>query len=230
MPFVGTQLNATTASENTLFGIIFGTDKSGYTQKQYYSSSQYKETNVYSTIEKVTVKGGQLFYGAFSNCQDIKTIIICDSVTKIGDNCFSGCGGLESITLPYIGRDLDTPSVFGYLFGKNSYWQGVSTTQNSVYYIPKYLHSVTITGGKIIGGAFYNCTSITDVRIESNVYYIGSQAFVGCSALKRIYLKKTYSTKPSRYTISGDSGRQPEYTANRLKSGDYSEYAYEISN
>ena len=45
---------------------------------------------------------------------------------------------------------------------------------------------MTITGGKIFYGAFYNCTSLASVTIGDSVTSIGTYAFYGCTGLTSV--------------------------------------------
>ena len=139
---------------------------------------------------------------AFSGCSSLADITIPDSVTSLGEYTFFGCSSLESITLPFAGSSVKTESdtyqyPFGYIFGTSSYEGGVATKQYyygsstssttyHIYYIPASLKSVTITGGNILYGAFYNCSGVTSITISNSVTSIGSYAFYYCSALTSI--------------------------------------------
>ncbi len=139
----------------------------------------------------------------------ITEIVVPDYVTSISQGAFSGCTSLESITIPFVGGSRKTPSntyqyPFGYIFGTSSYTGGTATTQyyygsstssttSSTYYIPTSLKKVTVTGGNILYGAFYNCSSLTSVVIGDSVTSIGDYAFEYCSALTSVHISSIES-------------------------------------
>ncbi len=157
-----------------------------------------------SSITSITIPTSVTSIGsyAFSGCSSISSITIPTSVTSIGGYAFSGCNNLESMTLPFVGGSAKTASQtyqypFGYIFGTSSYTGAVATEQyyygsstssttNSIYYIPESLKSVTITGGNILYGAFYSCSSITSITIPTSLTSIGGSAFRGCGSLVSI--------------------------------------------
>lgn len=140
---------------------------------------------------------------AFKGCDDITSITIPGSVTSIGISAFSGCSDLTSITIPFVGAEAGKTSSdtyqypFGYIFGTLSYTGGTAVRQSyhgsstsnftsTTYYIPSSLRRVTVTGGNILYGAFYNCSMLTSVTIDNSVTSIGGSAFEDCSGLTSI--------------------------------------------
>ena len=114
----------------------------------------------------------------FYYCHKLMEINIPSSVTSIGDNAFNGCSGLTSIDIPS-----SVTSIGVYAFGHCS-----SLTS---LVIPS---SVTSIGDY----AFYGCSGLTSINIPSSVTSIGNNAFSGCSGLTSIDI-------PSSVTSIGDN-------------------------
>ena len=129
--------------------------------------------------------------------KSVTELIVPDYVTEIEEGAFSGCGSLTSITLPFVGKDASATAasgstLFGYIFGANTFNGSINTRQYyaqnkySTYYIPISLMNVTITGGAILYGAFYNCSGLTSIEIGQNVTSIGDLAFFGCTEITNL--------------------------------------------
>ena len=137
---------------------------------------------------------------AFSGCSGLIVAVLENGVTSIGSAAFSGCSSLEEITIPFVGAEAGKTSYdtyqypFGYIFGTSGgtavrqYYYGSSTSSTTydTYYIPSSLRSVTVTGGNILYGAFYNCSMLTSVTIPDSVTSIGGSAFCGCKGLTSV--------------------------------------------
>ena len=115
---------------------------------------------------------------AFSWCFDLTSVTIPDSVTSIGNSAFSACSDLTSVVIP------DSVTSIG-----NSAFSWCSDLTSVV--IPD---SVTSIGN----GAFSDCISLTSVDIPDSVTSIGNYAFSDCTDLTSV-------TIPGSVTTIGDS-------------------------
>ncbi len=206
LPFVGTFAFRSYSSYDTLFGYIFGTTSytGGVATTQYYSSSSARTYYIPESLTSVTVTGGEILYGAFYGCSNLTSVILGKDVTSVGSHAFSGCSSLQSLTVPFVGTSgtatsASASTLFGYIFGTKSYTGGVSTKQSyssssTTYYIPSSLTSVTVTGGKLLYGAFYNCNNLVNVTLAEGVTDIGQYAFYYCSKLKEVVLPNSLSS------------------------------------
>ena len=196
-----------TASSYTLLGGFFGT--TSYTNavfvKQSYSSSLSSVTYyIPNTLKKVTVMGGDIYYGAFSSCGLISSIILEDGITSIGENAFSGCrsitsisvpesvtkigkgafsscSALESITLPFVGgtKGITKPceaALFGYIFGTKSHSESTAVSQ---YYYDPYS-----SGYPYYTYTFYIPKSLRSVTVLGEI--IHEHALYNCSMITEI--------------------------------------------
>ena len=189
-----------------------------------YSLADYSGTRENIRIP-ATYNGGTVVSiesSAFVDCTGITSVIVPDSVTSIGEGAFAGCSSLESITIPFVGAEAGKTSKdtyqypLGYIFGSTSYTGGTEVTQSyygsstsrttySTYYIPSSLRSVTVTGGNILYGAFYNCSTITSVTIPDSVTAIGGYAFYNCTGLTSMPIPDSV-TSIGRSALSGCTG------------------------
>ncbi|MBO4472852.1 MAG: leucine-rich repeat protein [Clostridia bacterium] len=126
--------------------------------------------------------------------KSVTEIVVPDYVTTINRGVFAGCSSLQSITLPFVGDKAGKTAAYpyqyplGYIFGMSSYIGGTAVkqfyhlsythlTESSTYYIPSSLRSVTVTGGNIFNGAFYNCSMLTSITIPASVTIIEDCVF-----------------------------------------------------
>ena len=112
---------------------------------------------------------------AFSECESLESITIPDSVVDIGDYVFYDCESLTAFYGKYASADNRCLIVDGVL--KSFARAGLTT-----YTIP---NGVTSIGED----AFYYCSSLTSITLPDSVTSIGVYAFYGCSSLTTVYSK-----------------------------------------
>ena len=167
IPFVGYKKSSTSASSSTLFGYIFGTSSfdGAVATTQNYSTSSSSTATYYipATLKSVTVTGGNVLYGAFSNCTMLSSANIEDSVTTIGANAFYNCSMLSHVIIG----------------------GSVASIGEKAFYDCSALSKVTIGDcvTSIGANAFYNCSMLSRVIVGSSVTSIGDKAFYNCYKL-----------------------------------------------
>lgn len=104
------------------------------------------------------------WYGSRSR---VKSAVIAEGVTSIGESAFENCRSLTSVTIP----------------------NSVTSIGWSAFFYCKSLTSVTIPDSvTIINDAVFNgCTSLTSVTIPDSVTSIGGSAFYNCTSLTDVY-------------------------------------------
>lgn len=113
--------------------------------------------------------------GAFSYCTTLKTIVLSDKVTKIGQEAFFFCTGLE---------DIDFPA------------QGLVEIDASAFAHCTALTSLSFpTTLKTIGeGAFFDAANLERVMVSDGLTTIGDGAFAVCESLKNIVIPSSVTS------------------------------------
>ena len=101
--------------------------------------------------------------------EDITSIIIPDSVDRIGYKAFSWCESLKSINIPN-----SVKSIREYAFAGCKSLISIN--------IPDLVESIG-------NDAFYNCKSLISINIPDSVKSIGEEAFFWCESLKEVIFK-----------------------------------------
>ena len=163
--------------------------------KNYDSKKNRNPVYNNSNVKTVVIEDGVTSIGnyAFTYCVSLTSITIPDSVTSIGYYAFFYCKSLTSITIP----------------------DSVTSIGNYAFFYCRNLTSITIPDSvtSIGNDAFSNCRSLTSITIPDSVTSIGNDAFYGCSSLQTISLSCKSSLKKSDF---GGQANLVSYTSHIL--------------
>lgn len=126
-------------------------------------------------------------YG-FASCGKIKSVVISETVKRIGNGAFKNCAALESVTFAdgastgFIGNAAFSDCS---RLGSIALPEGLGYIAYDLFYGCGSLKTVYLPQGitEIYGGAFGYCVLLEGVKIPSTVRSIGNRAFTGCRSL-----------------------------------------------
>ena len=144
-----------------------------------------------SRVKSAVIAEGVTSIGdsAFCNCTSLTSVTIPNSVTSIGEFAFRGCSSLTSVTIPNSVTSIDYSAFFGCSsLTSVTIPNSVTSIGSDAFQGCTSLTSVTIPDSvtSIGGWAFYYCTSLTSVTIPDGVTSIGGWAFYNCTSLTSV--------------------------------------------
>jgi len=150
------------------------------------SDSDLPWYDVRSSLKSVVIKDGVTNIGncAFQNCTTINKVTIPESVVSIGEFAFYNCGGIESVY------------VSGIVAWCNMSFNGASGSPLSngadLYSDNKKVELLVIPDSvtTISEYAFYNCSSLVEVTFSDSVTSISRCAFSECENLESVKIGK----------------------------------------
>ena len=162
--------------------IIFN---NGLQEIGYYAFSNCKNLTSLDIPDSVTI----IESGAFKGCSELETIDISKNINQINSFTFTDCIELKNIIIP-----TGISAIESFAFDNCSKLENVYFP-NSVNSINSYAFSdckslktiqMPINLSNIEFGTFYNCSNLTRIVIPKNVTDISSSAFTNCNKLTSI--------------------------------------------
>lgn len=162
-----------------------------------YSFSSSSPWSNCDDIKSVIIESGVTSIGkcAFVGCKNLSGILIPNSINDIGDLAFRNCNGLTSISIPD-SVSVINPDTFTYCSNLTSI-----SIPNSITGIGwgafrgcKSLENIIIPQSVVLyigESAFGDCSSLTSVIIPQGITRIGDKTFSGCYNLTNIMLPKS---------------------------------------
>lgn len=137
---------------------------------QIYNGWQNYQT---SDIKSVVIKNGITGIGeaVFANCVNLENVTLSNTVTEIEDNAFSSCSSLKNLTLS----------------------TNLSQIGNEAFSHCEKLERVVLPNAltKLGNMAFLACSSLENLKLSTSLLQIGDSAFSGCNSLENIILPDT---------------------------------------
>ncbi len=120
---------------------------------------------------------------AFTMSETLQSVIIPDSITKIGAYAFSRCTELKSVSFPESVQEIGEYAFSGCIA----------------------LQSIAIPDGvkAIRDGTFASCLKLADVSLPESLESVGEDAFMMCRELKNIEIPGNTKVDESAFRFSG---------------------------
>ncbi|MCR5779691.1 MAG: leucine-rich repeat domain-containing protein [Bacteroidaceae bacterium] len=141
---------------------------------------------------------------AFSNCHQLRSIVLPEGLLEIHDNAFTYSSALEAIHIPALVASIGEAVFAGatsiqqltldpdnthFMLMNDVLYQGIPA--ETLIYCPPYKKgTVTLptTVSAIAPNAFYQCEKMTSVKLNQGLERLGDGAFQGCNGLTTLTL------------------------------------------
>lgn len=135
-------------------------------------------------------------YRSFNGCEALNEADLCSLSQPVGSEAFSGCKTLTAVTVPESVTEIGDYAFYDCLALRNVSLQcPIDRLADGVFGNCAALEHIELPPLSSIGfGAFYGCSSLSEISIEGNGLTIGKSAFNGCSSMKSLTLTGTVST------------------------------------
>lgn len=175
----------------------------------YEDSKNNEWRNTYrEQVKTVVINDGVTRIGNYAFCDlvNLTSITLPDTLTTIGHYAIAGCDSLKSLTIPDSVTTIKHSALRGNKSLESIKLPAELTTIEDVVLSGCYnLKSITIPGKVTSIGcqAFASCDSLVSVTIPDSVKEVHQQAFYGCESLTEVHFGKGFSSIVFEYLYDG---------------------------
>ena len=143
--------------------------------KEIYGSAFYK-----TSLESVDLSNVAILEGGFGQIKQLKSVVLPDTITKMGYGIFEGCEGLEKITLPSSLESISERAFAGTSLKELVIPSKVKMIDNQAFRETKLVNITIPASVKSIGyESFWNIQTLKKVTLNEGLEIIGERALGG---------------------------------------------------
>lgn len=168
-----------------------------------------------SEIEGIPVTAIDSFFAPLTNPTKIKSVIIPDTVKRIGKEAFSQCTELKTVKLS---NNLETIGRLAFFMDDKLeiivFPESLKVIDENAFAGCKSLKKAELKNVEFLGMGAFNSTNLNSVSLPSSLKYIGSNAFGNCDNIESINIPDDF---PAIYF--GNFNKPGEYSLKEVFSG-----------
>lgn len=172
-------------------------DKGSLTTLEEYTFSQCEQLETVILPDTVTC----MKRGVFDNCRKVKDFVLPDGLQKLGNGAFRGCESVETITVPEGVLQIPANCFSGCIhLLKIRLAEGTTDIGAHAFAYCRQLKEFMFPPKvvRIGNGSFSYCASVRQFILPDTIAEVGTNAFESCAGLKKIRLSSSMKELPEK--------------------------------
>lgn len=167
------------------------------------TNGAFKNTNITEIVlsNSITSLGDE----CFSYCSFLNSVTLPNNITSLGNSTFTLCRSLSTITLPNSITSLGDECFINSGLRTISLPNSISTLGTSCFAGCTQLESIELSNSitSLPSLCFNGCSNLSSIKLSNNIVSIGAGCFKGCVGLTSVDLPKSLKSLDDRYRLYG---------------------------